>query len=174
MSPSALSSLRACSPAARIEVSCGRLVPFADRRSSTVKGEVARAVLYVLTLGGDPITRQSLEGAEADRAIERAAAWWREHRAAGRVVAACKLMPPHSATTVRFGSAGCLVVDGTFNPEADAIGGFGVIDVTDLDEALAVARTWPLDGYIEIRPLMSSTGRVYGYRANPRTPEEDG
>ncbi len=121
--------------------------------------------MYVLTFGGDAITLRSLGEADADRAIAKVAEWWREHRAAGRIVAGCKLMPPYSATTIRFGSGGSTVVDGAFNAEAEAIGGFGVIDVSDLDEAIAVARDWPLGGYVEIRPLMSHTGRVYGYRS---------
>lgn len=122
-------------------------------------------MLFILTFGGDAITLQSLGDDDARIAIESVAAWWSEHRSAGRVVAACKLMPPYSATTVRFSDGQACVLDGTFNSEWEAVGGFGVIDVPDLDEALAVARSWPCGGYVEIRPLMSTTGRVYGYRA---------
>lgn len=129
-------------------------------------------MLFVLTFGGDAITLQSLGEDDARRAIESIAAWWREHRSGGRVVAACKLMPPYSATTVRFSDGQACVLDGPFNSEREAVGGFGVIDVRDLDEALAVARTWPCGGYIEIRPLMSPTGRVYGYRAESDGTEE--
>jgi hypothetical protein len=79
-------------------------------------------------------------------------------------------MPPFSATTIRFLDGRSIVVDGPFTPESEAIGGFGIIDVADLDEALAVARAWPLGGYIEIRPLMSPAGRIFGYR--PASSEE--
>ncbi len=129
-------------------------------------------MMYVLTFGGDPITLGSITGGDAELTIAKVAAWWREHRSAGRVVAACKLMPPYSATTVRFSDGQACVVDGPFNSEREAIGGFGVIDVPHLDEALAVARTWPCGGYVEIRPLMSPTGRVYGYRAESDGTEE--
>ena len=143
--------------------------PFPDRQSGD---GTSVTVLFVLTFGGDAITLQSLGEDDARRAIESIAAWWREHRSAGRVVAACKLMPPYSATTVRFSDGQACVLDGPFNSEREAVGGFGVIDVRDLDEALAVARTWPCGGYIEIRPLMSPTGRVYGYRAESDGTEE--
>lgn len=128
--------------------------------------------MYVLTFGGDPITLQSLPEDGAQRAIAKVAAWWREHRAAGRIVAGAKLMPPYSATTVRFIEGRPFVVDGPFNSESDAIGGFGVIDVADLDEALAIARSWPLGGYVEIRPLMSPTGRIYSYRPDAQEAED--
>lgn len=128
-------------------------------------------MLYVLTFGGDPITLEALPRPAAEKAIARLDAWWRGHRVAGRIVACAKLMPPFSATTVRFSDGHPIVVDGPFTTtESEAIGGFGVIDVADLDEAIALVRSWPLAGYVEIRPLMSPTGRVYGYR--PESEEE--
>jgi hypothetical protein len=121
--------------------------------------------LYVLTIGGDPITLEALAVGEADRAIEEVAAWWQVHRVAGRILSAAKLMPPFSATTVRFAAGSCQIRDGPSTRETDAVGAFGIIEVTDIDEALQVAQSWPLDGYVEIRPLMSATGRIFGYRA---------
>jgi hypothetical protein len=110
-------------------------------------------MLYVLTFGGDPVTMESLPTAEARRAQAELDAWWGGQWRAGRLIAGAKLMAPFSATTVRFDGSRSLVLDGPFTLEADAIGGFGIIQAVDLDEALAVARTWPLSGYVEIRPL---------------------
>ena len=36
----------------------------------------------------------------------------------------------------------------------ETIGGYGIIDVPDLDSAIAIARTWPAVGHkVEIRPV---------------------
>jgi hypothetical protein len=39
-------------------------------------------------------------------------------------------------------------------PEAESIGGYGLIEVDDLDAALELALSWPGGGYVEIRPLL--------------------
>jgi hypothetical protein len=52
-----------------------------------------------------------------------------------------------------------VVVDGPFTEAREAVGGFSVIDVPDLDAALALARSWPmleLEGTsVEIRPIVT-------------------
>ena len=69
-----------------------------------------------------------------------------------------ELHPVSTATTVRYGADGPVVVDGPFNEAKEVIGGFSVLDVADLDAAIAVARTWPmldLPGVaLEIRPMV--------------------
>ena len=51
-----------------------------------------------------------------------------------------------------------VVVDGPFNEAKEVIGGFSVIDVPDMDAAIAIAKTWPQLGFpgvaIEIRPMV--------------------
>lgn len=51
------------------------------------------------------------------------------------------------------GGLGTAVAAGAFTVEAESIGGFGIIDARDLDEVLAMVRSWPIGGYIEIRPI---------------------
>jgi hypothetical protein len=111
-------------------------------------------VMYVLTFGGDPITLESLPPDDAEHAALMVQDWWNEHRRTGKIVAGAKLVGPFSATTIRFNGSRAVVQDGPFTTESEAIGGFGIIDVANLDEALALARSWPLGGYVEIRPLM--------------------
>jgi hypothetical protein len=37
----------------------------------------------------------------------------------------------------------------------EAIGGFGILEVADIDEALAIVKTMPLpDGKVEVRPII--------------------
>lgn len=67
-----------------------------------------------------------------------------------------RLRPEHDATTVRVRNGEVLVVDGPFTEAKEAIGGFDVIDVRDLDEAIEVASKHPVAsfGRVEIRPFV--------------------
>lgn len=70
-----------------------------------------------------------------------------------------ELLPADTATTVRHGENGPVVVDGPFSEAKEVIGGFSVIDVPDLDAAIALVKTWPsleMPGVaIEIRPMVT-------------------
>jgi hypothetical protein len=54
------------------------------------------------------------------------------------------------------------VVDGPFSEAKESIGGFSIIDVPDLDAAIALARTWPSLTFpgvrVEIRPIVDHSG----------------
>jgi hypothetical protein len=72
-----------------------------------------------------------------------------------KVVSSGRLQPPTTATTVRFNDAGApAVVDGPFVEAKEAIGGFAIVDVEDLDEALRMAKAWPARGSVEVRPFV--------------------
>jgi hypothetical protein len=63
-----------------------------------------------------------------------------------------------TATTVRTGSDGKQVLhDGPFAETKEQLGGYYLVDVPDLDAALAIARKIPLRaaGAIEVRPLLN-------------------
>ena len=78
--------------------------------------------------------------------------WFTEHGA--RVTSSARLQGPLTATTVRFGPSGPpSTKDGPFIEGKELIGGYCVVDVPDLDAALAMAKTWPGRGSVEIRPL---------------------
>ncbi len=61
-----------------------------------------------------------------------------------------------SATTVRTLSGKQSIHDGPFAETKEQLGGYYLIDVPDLDAAIAVAKKLPVsqDGSIEIRPLL--------------------
>ena len=70
-----------------------------------------------------------------------------------------ELRGPETATSVKTGEHGeVVVVDGPFSEAKESIGGFSVIDVPDLDAAIAIVKEWPALGYpgvaIEIRPMV--------------------
>lgn len=61
------------------------------------------------------------------------------------------------ATTVRTVDGAQTIHDGPFPEAKEQLGGYYVVEATDLDEAIAIARQVPLgrDGAIEIRPLIA-------------------
>ena len=66
------------------------------------------------------------------------------------------LQPTSAATSIRgFGSDDFSVTDGPFAETKEALGGFYVIEATDLDEAISIAKKVPArHGGVEVRPIM--------------------
>jgi hypothetical protein len=65
------------------------------------------------------------------------------------------LHPTTTATSIRRDSSGSVAVtDGPFAETKEALGGYYLIDVADLDEAVAVAKQVPAPfGGVEVRPV---------------------
>lgn len=77
--------------------------------------------------------------------------------AAGIEFSGEELQPTSSATTVRTDAAGAKSIhDGPFAETREQLGGYYVIDVPDLDAAIAWARKMPIipGGKVEIRPVV--------------------
>jgi hypothetical protein len=75
--------------------------------------------------------------------------------AAGVVKEAARLRPTSFASTVRVRNGKPATTDGPFAETKEQLGGFYLIDVPSLDEALAWARKVPSSriGSIEVRPI---------------------
>jgi hypothetical protein len=73
-----------------------------------------------------------------------------------RRVGGAGLKATSAATTVRTTGGQKAIHDGPFAETKEQLGGFYLIDVPDLDAAIAIAKQVPLpkDGAIEIRPLL--------------------
>ena len=82
--------------------------------------------------------------------------WFDEYGRAGKIVGGHELQGPETATTVRFKDGKPMVVDGPFIEAKEVIGGFAVLEVADLDEALEIAKTWPGQTSVEVRPIVDS------------------
>lgn len=76
--------------------------------------------------------------------------------AAGVLVEGEALMPAETATTVRVRDGKPVVTDGPFAEAKEVIGGYYVLEVADLDAALAYAAKAPNASYgsVEVRPVM--------------------
>lgn len=73
----------------------------------------------------------------------------------GKVVSASPLHSVTTATSVRVRDNKRQVTDGPFAETREQLGGYYIIDVDDLDEAIAIAERLPpaKKGTVEIRPL---------------------
>jgi hypothetical protein len=110
---------------------------------------------YVLLFGGTMEGVDQLEAgarSEAMASYEESGRWFDKYYKTGKIVGAEELRGPSTATTVTRKNGKAVVTDGPFIESKEVIGGFAVIDVADLDEALAMAREWP--GTVEIRPVV--------------------
>jgi hypothetical protein len=76
---------------------------------------------------------------------------------AGVMVGGAGLQPPETATTIQLRDGKRHVQDGPYADTKEQLGGYFVIDVADLDAALAWAKRMPnvTYGSVEIRPLSS-------------------
>lgn len=99
---------------------------------------------------------------EEDSEAERAAIYLEyrklieELTAKGSYRAGSQLKPTALATTVRVRDGKRLLTDGPFAETKEQLGGFMLVDVPDLAEAVAIAARIPAatGGSIEVRPLV--------------------
>ena len=97
----------------------------------------------------------TISATEREKWMARMAKWTEELRAAGVFKTSMRLAPSSASTCVRSGTGGgLLVTDGPFADSKEYVGGFTIIDVADLDAALAWARRCPIAeaGTVEVRP----------------------
>jgi hypothetical protein len=95
---------------------------------------------------------------EVQAHYQRVSAWWTEHENAGRIVAgvARRLQGTNKAKTVRVEAGKATVYDGPFAETKEQIGGFGLLNVPDMQAAVDLVSTWPgMMETIEIRPVLA-------------------
>ena len=73
----------------------------------------------------------------------------------GQLLAASPLHPVETATTVRVRGGRVSTTDGPFAETKEQLGGFLMIDVRDLNDAIRVASHFPAAhlGSVEVRPM---------------------
>jgi hypothetical protein len=79
---------------------------------------------------------------------------------AGQFLGTAPLQPTSAATSVRVREGKPLITDGPFAETREQLGGFFMIDVKDLDEAIGLAARIPgaRRGTVEIRPVVELDG----------------
>lgn len=107
---------------------------------------------------------EDLEREESDPA---AAGYWESWRAymnaiygSGIVKSGHALKPPYTASTVRIRDGKRQVQDGPYADTKELLGGYVIINVASLEDALLWAERSPstLSGSTEVRPILNLTG----------------
>lgn len=99
-------------------------------------------------------------GTALQEAMGEAVRLCHEINAKGQYLTAAPLHPVATATSVRLREGKRIVTDGPFAETREVLGGFYLIDVKDLDEAIGIAARHPGArlGTVEIRPVMELAG----------------
>jgi hypothetical protein len=107
---------------------------------------------YLLMISADETQVDEVVNEEGLKAFN---AWMDDLVERGVIRAHEGLQPSRTATTVRVRGDEVLLTDGPYIEAKDQIGGFALIEVDDLDEAVEIAAGHPACsvGQVEIRPL---------------------
>jgi hypothetical protein len=115
---------------------------------------------YMLLCYDDEQAWQQAGQAAHRAAMNEAAGLCHEMAAKGQYLLASPLQPVATATSVRLRDGKRIVTDGPFAETREVLGGFFLIDVASLDEAIAIAERHPgaRFGTVEIRPIVELPG----------------
>jgi hypothetical protein len=92
----------------------------------------------------------SMSESEREAAYDAVARWFAEHES--KITHHTHLQPAHTATTLLLSEGRSEITDGPFVEGKEIVSGFAEVEVADLDEALAIAKTWPACPIVELRP----------------------
>ena len=110
---------------------------------------------YLLLIYGNEAAYAARTPEEGMAAVKGYMAVAESLRANNQMVAAERLQPTSTATTVRIRDGKTLTTDGPFAETKEQLAGFYCIDVKNLDEAIEVAKQMPgaRSGSVEVRPI---------------------
>ncbi|HOU41296.1 MAG TPA: YciI family protein [Promineifilum sp.] len=111
---------------------------------------------YMLLIYVDPQTYAGVTEEQLQTEMAEYYAFGPSLRERGIEVSGEGLQGIETATTLRVRDGQALITDGPFAETKEHLGGFYLIDVANLDEAIEVARRIPdvRRGSVEIRPVM--------------------
>jgi hypothetical protein len=112
---------------------------------------------YILMAYVDEAQWPKMTKAEQEQGMAAYMAYTNALREAGILVGSNRLQPIATATTVRIANHKPQVLDGPYVDSKEQFGGYFLIDVPDLDAALAWAARCPAasHGVVEVRPIWS-------------------
>ena len=121
---------------------------------------------YLLMIYEEEKAWNALSDAERGKIYGEYMQFSNEIKAEGKYVGGNPLKPTSTATTVRVRNGKQLVTDGPFAETKEQLGGYFLIEATDLDDAIKIAARIPgaKMGSIEVRPVLPvySEGRERG------------
>ena len=112
---------------------------------------------YMLLIYSDPATWDAWSDAERGEIFAAYGTFTEEIRASGKLVGADALQPTSTATSVRVRNGETLTTDGPFAETKEVLGGYYLVDVDTIDEALEWAAKLPGSWYgtVEVRPVVT-------------------
>ena len=104
------------------------------------------------------VEEKTLDGLSRDQRLalaDESMAYCDELRTHGQLLGASPLHPVDTATTVRVRAGKVSTTDGPFAETKEQLGGYLLIDVRDLNDAVRIASKFPAAQYgsIEVRPI---------------------
>jgi hypothetical protein len=110
---------------------------------------------YLCLIYPEEATLDALSERDYATIIEEVLAYREELRLSGHYIASSPLQPAEATTTLRVRHGRVSITDGPFVETREQIGGFYLIEATDLNDAIRVAAKMPPArlGSIEVRPL---------------------
>jgi hypothetical protein len=106
---------------------------------------------YVLMFVNDESFRDRSKD-EVEATYAEITRWSDDLERKGILKGGVELQPKRTAMTVRRVNGTMRVSDGPFIESKEHVGGFAMIEVPDLDEAIRIAKAFP--GGVEVRPIV--------------------
>jgi hypothetical protein len=117
---------------------------------------------YMLLIYRDEKRWEEMSEQEKGAIFQQAVEFSEDLRKSGVHQAGDPLQPTSTATTVRMKNGKAVMTDGPFAETKEQLGGYSIVEATNLDEALSVAVRHPLlrAGFsIEVRPIREGPPR---------------
>ena len=110
---------------------------------------------YILLIYADESQWTSLSPQEMEKVYAEHGAYGEALTQAGALVGGYELKPVSTATSVRFTKGRPKTVDGPFAETKEQLGGYYIIEVENLEQALSWAEKMPgmTSGTVEVRPI---------------------
>jgi hypothetical protein len=112
---------------------------------------------YLLMIYSKEGAWEKMSPAEQQQGLAAYNAFTEALKKSSALVGSNRLRPASTATTVRIANGKSQVLDGPYADTKEQLGGYYLIDVADLDAALAWASRCPgaSHGIVEVRPVWS-------------------
>lgn len=112
---------------------------------------------YLLTLYAEEAGWNRMSKDEQKQGVAAYMAYSEALKQAGALKGSNRLQPTSTATTVRIVDGKTQVLDGPYADTKEQLGGYYLIEATDLDAALSWAARCPgsQHGVVEVRPIWS-------------------
>jgi hypothetical protein len=110
---------------------------------------------FMLLIYNDSALLDALPAAEADGMMRDCLAHADELRRDGHLIESQMLAGTDRAKSVRIRHSRLSATDGPFTEVKEVLGGFNLIEATDMDEAVRIAAEfpWARTGCVEVRPV---------------------